>query len=654
MNQPVTDTDLDFARLIVDSATDFAIFTVDASGILTSWNIGAETILGWSADDAIGQNGEMVFTAEDREAAAPANEMNRALADGRSINERWHVRKDGGRFWGSGLMMPLRGAAGGFVKLMQDRTAERMAQQRYHTMTATLPGFVFTTDTDGNNTETNQLYRDYTGRSAADLNGERWIDIVHPDDRMRILKGWKQAIATGRLFKERYRLRGADEEYRCFDCRALPERDEQDRIVRWLGTCIDVEAEAQAQSQLEQLNRDLEQAVTARTAELEAQVEERRKTEEALRQSQKMEAIGQLTGGVAHDFNNLLTVIRSSADLLRRQTLTEEKKQRYIDAIADTADRAAKLTGQLLAFSRRQALKPEVFDASERVHEVADMLSTIAGGRIELAVEDRCQTCHIEADPSQFETALVNIVANARDAMDGEGRLTIGIDDVAVIPARRGHTTAAGDFVAISIADTGQGIEPGDLIHIFEPFFTTKEVGKGTGLGLSQVFGFAKQSGGEVDVQSSVGTGTTFTIYLPRTHADASATTTHVSSDVPLVGRGHVLVVEDNQMVGEFAAQLLEELGYTTTWAHNGQDALDLLNNAPDSFDVVFTDVVMPGMSGVALGQAVRRLNPSLPVVLTSGYSHILAEKGTHGFELLRKPYSVEALSRILRHVSRL
>jgi PAS domain S-box-containing protein len=626
MNQPSTDTDPDFARLIVDSATDFAIFTVDVGGILTSWNIGAETILGWSADEAIGQRGEMVFTAEDREADAPVDEMNRALADGRSINERWHVRKDGSRFWGSGLMMPLHGAAGGFVKLMQDRTAERMAQQRYHTMTATLPGFVFTTDTDGNNTETNQLYRDYTGRSAADLNGERWIEIVHPDDRAHILEGWKQAIATGQLFKERYRLRGADGEHRCFDCRALPERDEQDRIVRWLGTCIDVEAEAQAQSQLEQLNRDLEQAVTARTAELEAQVEERQKTEEALRQSQKMEAIGQLTGGVAHDFNNLLTVIRSSADLLRRQQLTEEKRQRYIDAIADTADRAAKLTGQLLAFARRQALKPEVFDVSERVHEVADMLRTIAGGRIELAVKNRCHTWHIEADPSQFETALVNMVANARDAMDGKGRLTIGIDDVTGIPARRGHTAAAGDFVAISIADTGQGIAPDDLVHIFEPFFTTKEVGKGTGLGLSQVFGFAKQSGGEVDVQSSVGTGTTFTIYLPRTH----------------------------QMVGEFAAQLLEELGYTTTWAHSGQAALDLLNEAPGSFDVVFTDVVMPGMSGVALGQAVRRLDPGLPVVLTSGYSHILAEKGTHGFELLRKPYSVEALSRVLRRVSRL
>jgi PAS domain S-box-containing protein len=651
MNQPVPDTDPDFARLIVDSATDFAIFTADASGILTSWNIGAETILGWSAEEAIGQSGEMVFTAEDREADAPANEMNRALADGRSINERWHVRKDGGRFWGSGLMMPLRSAAGGFVKLMQDRTAERMAQQRYHTMTATLPGFVFTTDTDGNNTETNQLYQDYTGRSAADLNGERWIDIVHPDDRAHILEGWKQAIATGQLFKERYRLRGGDGKHRCFDCRALPERDEQDRIVRWLGTCIDVEAEAQAQSQLEQLNRDLEQAVTARTVEL---VEESRKTEEALRQSQKMEAIGQLTGGVAHDFNNLLTVIRSSADLLRRQQLTEEKKQRYIDAIADTADRAAKLTGQLLAFSRRQALKPTVFDASERVNEVADMLRTIAGSRVELAVEDRCQTCHIEADPSQFETALVNIVANARDAMDGEGRVTIGIDDVAGIPARRGHTAAAGDFVAISITDTGQGIAPDDLVHIFEPFFTTKEVGKGTGLGLSQVFGFAKQSGGEVDVQSSAGKGTTFTIYLPRTHAAASVTTTDFTLEVPLVGRGHVLVVEDNKMVGEFAAQLLEELGYKTTWAHSGQAALDLLHDTPKDFDVVFTDVVMPGMSGVALGQAVRRLDPTLPVVLTSGYSHILAEKGTHGFELLRKPYSVEALSRILRHVVRL
>lgn len=642
----------DFARLIVESATDFAIFTSDANGVLTSWNIGAEAILGWTADEAIGMDGAQIFTPEDREAGAPDDEMKRALADGRSVNERWHLRKDGSRFWGSGLLMPLRDG-NGFVKLMRDRTAERAAERRFDTMTATLPGFVFTTDIDGNNTETNELYRDYTGRSAAELNGDRWLEAVHPDDRARVVEAWRHAVETGEPFKERYRFRRRDGEHQCFDCRALPERDEQGRIVRWLGTCIDVEAEAQALGQLERLNRNLDQAVTERTAELEAQVKERMRAEEALRQSQKMEAIGQLTGGVAHDFNNLLTVIRSSADLLRRHELSEDKRRRYVDAIAETAERAAKLTGQLLAFARRQALKPEVFDVSDRVRSISDMLRAIAGSRVELVIDERCGNCHVDADPTQFETALVNMVANARDAMDGQGRLAVRIDRVSQIPARRGHGVAAGDFVAVSVTDTGHGIAPDELARIFEPFFTTKEVGKGTGLGLSQVFGFAKQSGGEIDVASRVGEGTTFTLYLPRTQAEAAVADAPAASEAMSKGRGRVLVVEDNEMVGEFAARLLEELGYATTWAASAQAALDLVDEVSNHFDVVFTDVVMPGMSGVELAQAIRRRNPLLPVVLTSGYSHVLAEKGTHGFDLLQKPYSIDALSRVLRRAVR-
>jgi PAS domain S-box-containing protein len=642
----------DFARVILDSATDFAIFTSDANGILTSWNVGAQAIFGWTPSQAIGMAGAELFTPEDREAGAPTAEMKRALVDGRSVNERWHVRKDQSRFWGSGLLMPLRGGAGGFVKLMQDRTAERAAQRRFHTMTATLPGFVFTADIDGNITETNELYRKYTGRSEAGLNGDRWLDSVHPEDRQRLSETWRSAVETGEPFKQRFRIRHADGEYRCFDCRALPERDEQDRIVRWLGTCIDVEAEARAHAQLERLNRDLEQAVDVRTAELHAQVQERMRAEDALRQSQKMEAIGQLTGGVAHDFNNLLTIIRSSADLLRRGGLSEDKHRRYVDAIADTADRAAKLTSQLLAFARRQALKPEVFDTSERVREIQDMLKTIVGSRVELVIEDRCDGCTVVADPTQFETALVNMAANARDAMDAEGRLTIGIATVSEVPARRGHAVGVGDFVAISVADTGQGIHPDELKHIFEPFFTTKEVGKGTGLGLSQVFGFAKQSGGEVDVQSRVGEGTKFTIYLPRTDAQITVETKVEPIVVSTPARGRVLVVEDNQMVGEFAARLLEELGYETCWVSNAREALDLLNRSPGRFAVVFTDVVMPGMSGIDLAEKIKERDPEQPLVLTSGYSHVLAEKGTHGFELLQKPYSAESLSRVLRRVA--
>ena len=467
--------------------------------------------------------------------------MRGAQNTGRAEDERWHLRRDGSRFWACGLMMPLRGAGDehiGFLKILQDRTRGRAAEA------------------------------------------------------------------------------------------ALRE----------------------SEAKLQRLNETLETRVMQEVAT-------RARTEEVLRQSQKMEAVGQLTGGVAHDFNNLLTIIKSSSDLLRRPDLPDERRRRYIDAISDTVSRASKLTGQLLAFARRQALKPEVFDAAERIRGVADMLRTIVGSRIEIATElGPAEPCLVEADASQFETALVNMAVNARDAMNGEGVLTIGVEGLAAVPAIRAHAGGAGAFVAVRIGDTGCGIEADKLSQIFEPFYTTKEVGKGTGLGLSQVYGFAKQSGGDVAVESEVGRGTTFTLYLPRVEPDAQSDATESVPSARAAEQGggrRVLVVEDNVEVGTFSTQLLRDLGYETAWATTGRDALKLLEEEPERFDVVFTDVVMPGISGVELGHEIRRRYPGLPVVLTSGYSNVIAEEGLHGFELVQKPYAVEDLSRVLRRALR-
>ncbi|GJE47303.1 Sensor histidine kinase RcsC [Methylobacterium tardum] len=375
--------------------------------------------------------------------------------------------------------------------------------------------------------------------------------------------------------------------------------------------------------------------------------------QEALRQSQKLEAVGQLTGGVAHDFNNLLTIIRSSVDFLRRPDLAEERKGRYLDAVSDTVERAAKLTGQLLAFARRQALKPEVFDVGQRVSGIADMLDTVTGARVRVLAEVPDEPCFIRADLSQFETALVNMAVNARDAMDGEGTLTLRLVRGAALPAIRGHAGSDQAFAAVSLIDTGAGIPPERLGRIFEPFFTTKEVGKGTGLGLSQVFGFAKQSGGDVDVRSTVGEGATFTLYLPEvTPEELPASASRPDHGMAPLGAGQcVLVVEDNVGVGQFATQILEDLGYSPTWAANAEEALDRLGRTGNGFDLVFSDVVMPGMGGMALAKELQRRLPGLPVVLASGYSHVLAQEGTHGFELLHKPYSAEQLGRILHQV---
>ncbi len=380
-------------------------------------------------------------------------------------------------------------------------------------------------------------------------------------------------------------------------------------------------------------------------------ITERRQAEEALRQSQKMDAVGQLTGGVAHDFNNLLTIIRSATDFLRRRELAEDRRQRYIDAISDTVDRASKLTGQLLAFARRQPLTPQVFNVGFQVESIAQLIRPLMGGRVQIKLDLRDPQCFATADVAQFETALVNLAVNARDAMAEGGDLLISVDAVDAIPALRGHAGRPGRFVAVSVMDNGSGIAAEKLDAIFEPFFTTKDVGKGTGLGLSQALGFARQSGGEIRVTSALGQGSTFTIYLPQ--ADCPADSLEVaaaSAEAAMSGRGHrVLVVEDNEEVGQFSTELLHDLGYAIKWVANAREALAALAEDEFAYDLVFSDVIMPGMNGVELATVIRDRYPGLPVVLTSGYSSVLAENAHRGFELIQKPYSVEALSRTLR-----
>ncbi|PCG13295.1 hybrid sensor histidine kinase/response regulator [Sphingomonas adhaesiva] len=455
------------------------------------------------------------------------------------------------------------------------------------------------------------------GWSEAELVGRSVFDLIHPED-VPLSLGALEHARTQVLptFENRYRTK--DGGLRTISWVAAPEGE-------WIYAYgRDVSAERAQQADL---------AVA----------------QEALRQSQKMEAIGQLTGGVAHDFNNLLTVIRSAVDLLRLPDLSEEKRGRYINAISDTADRAAKLTGQLLAFARRQALNAETLDVGRSISAIGEVIGTLIGSRIRYSTTLPDAACHIFADSNQFDTAIVNMVANARDAMQSGGVLTITVAPVSSIPALRSHPEVHGEFVAISISDTGTGIPADQVERVFEPFFTTKGVGKGTGLGLSQVFGFAKQSGGEVLVKSEVGVGTTFTLYLP--HVEGVDRHGAGEANMSPLPDGHatcVLVVEDNADVGEFATRSLGELGYHSVLAPNAEQALAELDRGGRRFDIIFSDVVMPGMSGIDLAREIRDRYPDLPIVLTSGYSHVLAQNGTHGFELLHKPYSVDQLSRTL------
>ena len=635
-------------RQILDSAVDYAIVATDRQGLVTRWNSGAERTLGWTEAEMLGQPVDRFFTPEDRVAARPAAEMELARCDGMAPDERWHLRESGERFWAMGEMTPLKDDAGlivGFVKVLRDRTRERLAdealrqsqtelaaanarlEQSVAATTAerdrlweTSPDLLLALDFEGVIQSVNPAWTELLGYAADELIGRAAADFVLPEDAKAtaeaVIQGRDQAITA---MENRYR-----------------HKDGSTRWFSWVARPAD--------GQIYATGRHI--------TDIKAAEATHRGTEDQLRQSQKVEAIGQLTGGVAHDFNNLLTVIRGSVDLLRRPDVSEERRQKYINAISDTTDRAAKLTGQLLAFARRQSLTPEVFDAAASIKTVSDMIRTLTGARIRLGLRLPSAPCHIDADRGQFDTAIVNMAVNARDAMAGEGELTITVDTVSGMPEIRSHPFTPGEFVRIALADTGGGIPADKLDHIFEPFFT-KGIGEGTGLGLSQVLGFTKQSGGDVFVESVEGAGSTFTMYLPHVEGNADASA-DVDDATTTLGEGAcVLVVEDNAEVGIFATQALAELGYNTVLATDGARALSELATCGDRIDVVFSDVMMPGMSGVELGREIARLYPDLPVILTSGYSEVLAQNGSHGFELLHKPYSIDALSRALRKASR-
>jgi PAS domain S-box-containing protein len=459
---------------------------------------------------------------------------------------------------------------------------------------------------------------DIFGVKPGDFGGkfEDFLARVHEEDRARVRAEIVQALHSGRGFRLEERIVRPDGDIRYLHSSGEVIKDDHGQPVRMLGICQDVTQRKRAEIALDQAR-------------------------EQLAQSQKLEALGQLTGGIAHDFNNLLMIVSGHTQLLRRR-LNDSKDLRAIDAITAAAGRGETLTRQLLAFSRRQQLSPVVIDLGARIEALREMLASSLRGNIEIRYDIAAGLWPVEVDPGELELALVNIAVNARDAMPDGGTITLSARNV---PHGTDAGPLAGDFVALSLTDTGRGIPSEALPRVFEPFFTTKEVGKGTGLGLSQVHGFAYQSGGAITISSEVGRGTVITLYLPRSEAPLSVAPVVVEAPAAGRGEGTVLVVEDNPEVAEVTATLFEHLGYRVVRAPDANDALTRLQQA-SGIDLVFTDVVMPGsMNGVALAQEIRRRYPHIPIVLTSGYSDAAYAAETR-FALLRKPYDVTALER--------
>lgn len=384
-----------------------------------------------------------------------------------------------------------------------------------------------------------------------------------------------------------------------------------------------------------------------------ADVTKRREVDEQLRQAQKMEAVGQLTGGMAHDFNNLLMIVGGSLDMVSRRIAADAKVSKLLDAARQAVGRGAKLNQQLLAFSRRQDLRMEVVQVNDLISTFEHLLDRAVGETVKLQFIRDPELWECRTDPHQLETAILNLVINARDAMPLGGRLTIKTSNREANQALASQWGAStGDYVVISVEDTGTGMSPEMLNHIFEPFFTTKDVGKGTGLGLSQVYGFAKQSGGFVTVASTPGKGTLIEVFLKRSR-EARSAVRQASSISAETGTGVVLVVEDDPGVRATTSAMLDDLGYLVVSAETGKAALKIVqeNNA---IDLVFSDVVMPdGMNGVELAHRITSLKPGLPVLLTSGYTaqHTLPEMSARGLALLKKPFTQAELSIAIRDI---
>jgi PAS domain S-box-containing protein len=625
-DQPHFDTHVAEKRfqLLVNAVTDYAIYMIEPSGHIATWNAGARRFKGYEPGEIIGRHFSTFFTDEDKATDLPGRILRTAAEQGRFESEGWRVRKDGTRFWAQVVVDPIRAEDGtllGYAKITRDITERREAQralreseQRFRMLVQGVRDYaIYMLNPDGTISNWNAGAEAIKGYRAEEIVGEHFSRFYTEEDRARgePKRALETALREGKYEKEAWRVR-------------------KDGTRFWASVVIDpIYEENGALTGFAKITRDITDKKRA-----EEELEEART---ALFQSQKLQALGELTGGIAHDFNNLITVVRGSAEMLKRADLSDEKRERYLDAIIETAERATSLTSHLLAFGRRQALKPEVIDLNVRLDALADVFGRMLGSRIELRLDLSPELWRVEVDPAQLESALLNAAINARDAMPEGGRLTLSTTNV----------EPAGE-VCIGIADTGEGMPPEVLSRAFEPFFTTKSVGKGTGLGLSQIHGFAAQTGGHAEIDSRKGEGTIVRLFLPRS-GKALAPPAESRKEAAGVAGKTILLVEDNDLVRAFAEGVLTDIGYKVTSVASADEALAELAeadaNAGAGIDLLLSDIVMPGMTGIELARQVHASHPRLPVLLATGYSDDLLKGAAAEFQVISKPYGPGVLA---------
>jgi PAS domain S-box-containing protein len=527
-------------------------------------------------------------------------------------------------------------------------TALRASEQRFRTLAQAMPDQMWTAIADGKLNWFNDRVFVYSGDGFEQLAGDGWGSMVHPDDLAASYQDWQAALASGKPYESHFRLRRADGAYRWFRARGLPVPNDSGTGNIWVGINTDIQDQYDANEALQRMNDTLELRVAERSAELEA-------AHSALRQSQKLEAVGKLTGGVAHDFNNVLQVIGGNLQLLRPFVGADPTGRARLAGAIGGVQRGAKLSSQLLAFARKQPLEPVVIDPGSLIRELGDMLRRTTGERIELETVIAAGLWTTLVDPHQLENSLLNLVLNARDAMDGAGKLSIVASNASLDEhdARRLPGASPGEYVMLAVSDSGSGMSEEVMQHALEPFFTTKPEGHGTGLGLSMVYGFVTQSGGHLKIDSASGAGTTVRIYLPRSFAEAEAPAVPAPRDA-VGGSETILVVEDDPQVRAIVVALLADLGYHVLQASDPRGALAIIDGGVP-VDLLFTDVVMPGeLRSPELARRAKLAQPALEVLYTSGYAEdgiVHGGRLERGVALLSKPYSREDLARKIRHL---
>ncbi|WP_226635307.1 PAS domain-containing protein [Brevundimonas poindexterae] len=547
------------------------------------------------------------------------------------------------RFDARGVFLGMVGANIDLSEVRQVESALRESEERFRDMANDAPVLIWVTAADRTREFVNEAYRRFMGADHATTLQTDWRAFIHPDDHDRVVAESIAGEATGQPFSLEARYRRADGEWRWLRSFSRPRLDAQAKVQGFVGVAFDVTDAKQAEVDLKRINELLEERVGKALMD-------KAQAEADLMHAQRMEAVGRLTGGVAHDFNNLLTVVIGGLDMLLNNKVDEARRLKLTEAALSAARRGERLTHQLLAFSRRQALRPETVDVNALIREGEPLIRGALGGGMTYSSKLRRGGARIRVDTAQFEAALLNLLVNARDAVGGTGKVEVETRQMKV---RAGDVAdlEPGDYVRISVVDDGPGI-PDDLRdRIFEPFYTTKAVGKGTGLGLSQVYGFLKQSGGAIHVTSADGTGTRMDMYLPVATADETSQPVAAATGAEdPVERRSVLLVEDDPEVQAIAVAILETLGLKVTTAADGASALKRLRTG--TFDLLLTDIVMPGgMSGLDLAQRAADLYPEMRIVLATGYAGDDVDEALRDapWALIRKPFAADALKAVLK-----